>query len=375
MKWTRGDINGAFGDLGTFLPYVVGAITVGGLSVVGVLFGFGVALIGSGLFYGLPMAVQPMKAVSAVLLTSTLTPTEMATAGMMLGGVFLVLGLTGGISWLARVIPQSITTGLVLGLGLAMVLLGSELMLANPWLGMGALAFFLAASRVTSIPLLPAAIVLALIISAVAGVFDPTGLMRFDLTIPTVVLPELSDLPRALELAVLPQIPLTISNAIIVTAAVSASLFPDHAGRVTNRNLAISTGIGNLLLAPLGAMPMCHGAGGVVAQARFGAKTAAAPILLGSLLLVLAVVYGDAVAFLLTTFPLAVAGALLVIAGADLAISRRLLDSRPDCWPVIGVTALVAAFLNPALALVAGAAMEIGRRIISSRHCRHCRPE
>lgn len=370
MRWSRGDFNGAFGDLGTFLPYVVGAITVGGLGVIGVLFGFGIALIGSGLFYGLPMAVQPMKAVSAVLLTSSLTPSEVATAGMVLGGLFLVLGLTGGISWLARVIPQSITTGLVLGLGLAMVLLGGELMLADPWLGIGALGFFLAASRITAIPLLPVAILLALIVSAVVGVFDPAGLVRFNLTIPSVVLPELADLPRALELAVLPQIPLTISNAIIVTAAVSASLFPDHAGRASNRNLALSTGIGNLLLAPLGAIPMCHGAGGVVAQARFGAKTAAAPILLGGLLLVVAVVYGDAVAILLTTFPLAVAGALLAIAGADLAISRRLLESRPDCWPVIGATALVAAFLNPALALVAGAAMELGRRTVVRRYCR-----
>src|SRR3546814_2408937 len=64
-----GELGGACGDLGTFLPYAIGAMTVAGLAPVGVLLGFGVFLVGSGLFYGLPIAVQPMKAVSAILLT------------------------------------------------------------------------------------------------------------------------------------------------------------------------------------------------------------------------------------------------------------------------------------------------------------------
>lgn len=367
MRCTRGDLNGAFGDLGTFLPYVVGAITVGGLSAVGVLFGFGVLLIASGLFYGLPMAVQPMKAVTASLLTSSLSPSEIATAGVMLGALFLVLGLTGSIGWLARTIPQSVTTGLVLGLGLAMVLLGAELMFADIRPGLGALGFFLIAARITRIPLLPVALLLALAGSMVLGWFAPDGLARIQVTLPALVFPQWSDIPRALELAVLPQIPLTLANAIIVTAAVSASLFRGREGRATPRNLALSTGLGNLILTPLGALPMCHGAGGLVAQARFGAKTAAAPVLFGVLLLMAALLFGETAMLLLAAFPLSVAGALLVIAGVDLALTRRLFDARPDCWPVIGITAATAAFISPALALAAGVALEIGRRCLASR--------
>jgi Molybdate transporter of MFS superfamily len=55
------EFGGACGDLGTFIPHVIGAITIAGLAPFGVLFGFGLTLIGSGLFYGIPMAVQPMR--------------------------------------------------------------------------------------------------------------------------------------------------------------------------------------------------------------------------------------------------------------------------------------------------------------------------
>lgn len=371
MKRSPGQLareaNGACGDLGTFLPYAVGAVTVGGLGAVGVLFGFGIALIAAGLFYGLPMAVQPMKAVSAVLLTSGLTPGEVAMAGLLIGASVLLLGLSGGVAWIARRIPPSVTLGLTLGLGLSMAWLGVKLMMDAPLLGAGALAFTIAAMFVTRLPLLALGVV-AVLAAPWLGLRDtvPT-LAGFGLSLPQFALPAWSDLPRALELAVLPQIPLTLSNAIIVTAAVSASLFHEQAARASERNLALSTGLGNLLLAPLGAMPMCHGAGGVVAQHRFGARTCCAPVLLGTVLLASALFAGESAAALLAAFPLPVAGALLVVAGADLAFSKRLFGTRPDCWPVIGVTAAVAFILNPAWALAAGLGMESARSLAARR--------
>ena len=168
---------------------------------------------------------------------------------------------------------------------------------------------------------------------------------------------------RAVELAVVPQVPLTVTNSVIVTAALSRSLFPGAAGaRASERNLALSTGVANLALAPLGAMPMCHGAGGLQAQHRFGARTGAAPILLGLLLLVLGFGLAGSAAALLALIPTAAVGALLVIAGADLALSsRRLFDARPSCWPVIGATAALTLLVNPAAALAGGCALELVR--------------
>jgi hypothetical protein len=75
------EFSGACGDLGTFIPHVIGTITVAGLSPAGVLFGFGTFLISTGLFYGLPLPVQPMKAVSAVILTGGLRSGEVAPLG------------------------------------------------------------------------------------------------------------------------------------------------------------------------------------------------------------------------------------------------------------------------------------------------------
>ena len=115
--WRRlpSELAGACGDLGTFIPHVIGAITIAGLTPAGILVGFGAFLIASGLFYGLPMAVQPMKAISALLVTGQVGPGEIAAAGILLGATLLILGLTGTIGWLARVIPQSVSTGLQLG--------------------------------------------------------------------------------------------------------------------------------------------------------------------------------------------------------------------------------------------------------------------
>jgi len=114
------ECSGACGDLGTFIPHVTGAITVAGLAPAGVLFGFAAFLIATGLLYRLPLPVQPMKAISAVILTGGLRPGEVAAAGMIIGVVLLVLGITGWIGRLARAIPQSVSAGLQLGLGLLM---------------------------------------------------------------------------------------------------------------------------------------------------------------------------------------------------------------------------------------------------------------
>ena len=91
--------------------------------------------------------------------------------------------------------------------------------------------------------------------------------------------------------AVLPQIPLTLTNAIIVTAAVARQLFPNEVNPVTERNLALTTGLGNLLAAPFGGYLMCHGAGGIAGHVRFGARTATAPVLIGLVFVVLGMVF------------------------------------------------------------------------------------
>ncbi|WP_205520948.1 molybdate transporter family protein [Propylenella binzhouense] len=355
------DLGGAFGDLGTFVPHVVGAIAVAGLAPAGVFLGFGLFLVASGLFYGIPMAVQPMKAVSALLLTGELDAGEMAATGLALGIVLLLLGATGTIGRIARLIPQSVTTGLQLGLGLSMVLLGAGFMADEPWIGAAALALLLGLPRL-GLPAAPITVAAALALAALGGGTALPSLSA-EPTLPRLLLPDWSDLAVAVERGLVSQLPLTLTNAIIVTAALARDLFPE-ARSASVRNLALSTGIANLVLAPFGAMPMCHGAGGLQAQYRFGARTGLAPILFGALLILVGCLFAESAVALFRAIPLAAVGALLAIAGADLALSRRLLDARPACRPSIALAAAGLLVFNPAVGLAAGWGAEIVRVLL-----------
>jgi MFS superfamily sulfate permease-like transporter len=361
------ECGGACGDLGTFIPHVIGAITVAGLAPAGVLYGFGSFLIATGLFYGLPLPVQPMKAVSAVILTGGLRSGEVAAAGMMLGIVLLILGITGWIGRLARMIPQSVSAGLQLGLGLLMGVLGVKLMLQTPWIGFGSFAALLLLTRLPRCPAAPIVLVAAAILGWATSNATTPNQIGFIPSLPQLVAPTWAEVWRSLEIAVLPQLSLTLTNAVIVTASLSRELFPATGSIASERNLALSSGLANVLLSPFGAMPMCHGAGGLQAQYRFGARTGLAPIIFGVVVLVLAVGFADHAAALFAIIPIGAVGALLILAGTDLAISRRLFDGKPSCWPVIGVAALVTLTINPALGLVLGWVAELLRSAIVRR--------
>jgi len=356
------EFGGAFGDLGSFLPYVLGALTVGGLAPQGVLLGFGIFLLGAGWFYGVPMAVQPMKAVGAVLLTVGLSAGELAATGMMLGLLLLGLAATGALGRVVKWLPRSVSAGLQLGLGLAMALLGAEWMAQTPWLGALTLVSLVIFLRLPYCPAAPAALGLAVLAGWLAGDIVMPVPLTVDFALPALALPSWDEAGRAFGLAVLPQLPLTLTNAVIITAALAHDLFPATGARVRERNLAWSTGLANLVLTPFGALPMCHGAGGLQAQYRFGARTGAAPMILGGILIILGLACAESAALLLAAIPMAAGGALLFLAGADLALSRRLFDARPECWPAIIVTALLTLLMNPAYGLVAGWAVELLRR-------------
>jgi MFS superfamily sulfate permease-like transporter len=90
-------------------------------------------------------------------------------------------------------------------------------------------------------------------------------------------------------------------------------------------------------------------------------------MILGLMLLVLAVGFADRAAALFAIIPIGAVGALLILAGTDLAISRRLFDGKPSCLPVIGVTALVTLTINPALGLILGWVAELVRAAIVRR--------
>ena len=71
--------------------------------------------------------------------------------------------------------------------------------------------------------------------------------------------------------------------------------------------------------------------------------------------------FASSAAALFAAIPASAVGALLLVAGTDLAMSKRLFDARPHCWPAIAVAAGATALLNPAVGLAAGWAVEFVR--------------
>jgi predicted benzoate:H+ symporter BenE len=327
--WSVGEVSGSLGDLGTFLPHIVGAITVVGMAPTGILTTFGLFYALSGAFYGVPMAVQPMKAASAAVLIEPMQPGAIAGAGLVIGAFFLLIGATGVVSRLARILPPTIAAGLQLGLGLSLAGLGVRLMEKQLWLGVVASAFMLLLMRYRRAPVALAAVIAGIIVGQLLGMAPPFPHLDFGLHLPQLIIPSWSQIVHGTKNAVLPQIPLTLTNAIIVTAAVTRQLFPNEVNPVTERNLALTTGLGNLLAAPFGGYLMCHGAGGIAGHVRFGARTATAPVLIGLVFVVLGIGFGESGYALLKTIPEAVVGGLLLFSGLELALSST---GAPICF-------------------------------------------
>ncbi|KMQ73277.1 putative sulfate/molybdate transporter [Marinobacter subterrani] len=354
------DASGALGDLGTLIPLGLGAIGLAGLAPIPVLVGFAVFYIATGLYYRLPVPVQPMKAVAALLLTTQLSSQSLVAGGVLIGAILLVLGLTGWINGAARLIPRSVLSGLQLGLGMMLAYMSFGLMATSLPLGIVTLA--IVGITLKLCPNWPVALI-GLIGAVVLGtLLGAPGLMLpladpVAFTLPE--LPGIGDWQQAVPTLVLPQLALTLTNAIVLTTLVVGDYFGEQSHRVTPARLSVSTGLANLFLVPLGALPMCHGAGGVAAHHRFGARTGLAPVLLGTGLLMIAIIPGGL--SVIAAIPMAGLGALLFVAAAELGLSRRLWAAKPSCWPVIGITALVTVWVDPFFGLLAGVASETFR--------------
>jgi MFS superfamily sulfate permease-like transporter len=355
------ELSGALGDLGTLLPLMLGTIAVVGLAPMPVLTGFAAFYIATAAYYRLPIPVQPMKAVAAVLLTAHLSPAALAVSGVMIGAALLILGLTGWITRLARLVPQSVLAGLQLGLGLALALVSVDLMTSAPAVALVTVALLLG---LLLVPRYPSALIALAAAIVLAHALDVPGMGLATATLsagPVPLFPSLAEMQRAFSLFVLPQLSLTLTNAVVLTALIAGDYFGDRAAHVTPARLSITSGLANLLLTPLGALPMCHGAGGLAAHYRFGARSGTAPLMLGLALLVFALLPGGLGLAILAAIPAAALGALLLMAAGELALTRRLFDCKPSCRPVIAVTAGVTLCGDPFWGLLAGSCAELVR--------------
>jgi MFS superfamily sulfate permease-like transporter len=361
--YNRHELAGAFGDLGTFIPFVAAYITLNKMDPLGILVAFGVFKVFVGQYFKTPMPVQPMKAIGGMAIAHP----ESITQGMIWGsGIFtavfwLVMGLTGAVSRLYKITARPITRGIMLGLGLSFVLEGVKMMGDQPLVAVIAVAgtfFMLSKEKV------PAMLLLLAFGMVVAFLGNPSLWHDMSQIAVRFRIPEFSmgrigwsDLVAGTLILGLPQVPLTLGNAIIGTAEENNELFPDRPAKV--KTIAVDHGVMNVFSTAIGGIPLCHGAGGMAGHVRFGARTGGALVILGVIILLLGLFFSDSVATIFKMFPPSILGVILFFAGLELAsITRDIGNQRSDVYIMLVVAGL--AMWNMGVAYLAGLVLYYG---------------
>ncbi len=356
---TRLDVAGAFGDVGVLFPIAIALISLNRLNPTAVFLGAGLAYILSGAYFQVPIPVQPLKAVAAIALALHLPASTIASAGLLMGVVLLLIGVTNLAPLLARLFTLPIVRGIQLGLGLLLAREGLRLILERrEGLALGgviALSSLLIALGATAILLayrnslrFPAALVL-LFVGAVLGVLSHwSALPSFAPgPLPLEFLhPQASELKAALVALVIPQFALTFGNSIVASENTAQLLYGTQARRVTTRALSLSIGVMNLLSGVFLAAPMCHGSGGITAHYKFGARSQKSNYIIGGVCLLLALLGASAVG-LLKLIPMTVLGVFLIYVGIQhAAFLRDIVPNRSYLFIAVAVGLVALATTN-----------------------------
>lgn len=381
MQFNRMELAGSLGDLGTLLPMTIGMIMINGMSAVGTFYLIGLFYILAGSYFRIPIAVQPMKVVGAYAIATAMTAQQVAASSLLISFFLTIIALTGAADTIGRAIPKSVVRGVQLSTGILLMRQGIQLILgtstfqlqsgtAEPYfsiqqfgpipLGLTiGLAGLILTFRLLHSKRYPASLVV-LGLGLAAGLlfgnhkdllqispglyfpaFLPFGIPGIDVF--TVVLFSL----------VLPQLPMTMGNAVIATTDLSRDYFKDSASRVTYTSTTLSMALAAAAGFLFGTIPLCHGAGGLAAHYQFGSRTHGSNIIIGSFFLVLAIFFGPHTISLLHLLPLAILGVLLAFAGVQLALAILDMMNRKDMFVVLAMLTITLTS-NLAWAFLAG---------------------
>jgi SulP family sulfate permease len=357
------DISGAFGDIGVLFPISIVLIAQNGFNPTALFLTAGLFYILSAWYFKITMPVQPLKAMAAVAVATGMGSAVINTAGIILGLILIVLALTGLSDTLGRIFPVPVIRGIQLGLGMMLVrasldLMGNDLVIAV-LVGtiLVAHSFFL-----KKIPLLLFILLLGALIAL--GAMEPISLGAVPFA---PGLPDPGLFWVALTMLVLPQISLTMGNAVVATEATARMLYQDRAKRVTFRSVPLSIGIANVASGLVGGVPMCHGSGGLTAHRKFGAASERSGYIIGMSLIVLAVFFGSAALSVISAFPSGILGALLCYVGLQHSMLIR--DIQNDYKAVfIAMTVGITGFLthNLSVGFLVGIVLHYGVSILET---------
>uniref|UniRef100_A0A1D1ZCR4 Molybdate transporter 2 n=1 Tax=Anthurium amnicola TaxID=1678845 RepID=A0A1D1ZCR4_9ARAE len=376
------ELGGSVGDLGTYIPIVLALSLVNGLDLGTTLIFSALYNILTGLLFGVPMPVQPMKSIAAVAISESsahhLTIPQIMAAGISTASVLLVLGATGLMSFFYAFIPLPVVRGVQLSQGLQFAFSAIKYIRYNqdfatgksggprPWLALDGLLLALSAllfvvlftapgdddggghdeappeplpvgatCRRRGFSVVPAALVVFLLGLVLCFVRDPSivGDLKLGPSRIRVVRITWEDWKIGFVRAAIPQIPLSVLNSVIAVCKLSSDLFPDR--DVSAAAVSMSVGAMNLVGCWFGAMPVCHGAGGLAGQYRFGGRSGASVLFLGIGKLALGLVFGNSFVRILGQFPVGLLGVLLLFSGIELAMASRDMGTKESSFVML----------------------------------------
>ncbi|MCF7804772.1 MAG: putative sulfate/molybdate transporter [Candidatus Marinimicrobia bacterium] len=362
------EFSGAIGDLGTTLPLAFALVISNGFPSARIFLLWGIVYIITGWYYKVPVSVQPLKAMAVIAITAGFSAGMLSTAAVLYGVLFIILSSTGLIKWLQKWFSQAIVRGIQLGIGLllakkALALIYEKTLFldgalpAGNWIllmALGTLGILIAGKYLLKRP-----IALVVIVASVAaslffgirpGVEAATGsAVQFSI-------PHWSQWWDILVLLMIPQLPLTLGNAVYAANDACHEFWGKQARRVNTSKLAGSIGLSDIFIGLLGGFPICHGAGGIAAHSRFGGKTGGTTIILGIAFVTLALV-GNLSTFLFL-IPIPILGTLLLFDSWAMIILVRRLADFPKLVTAVTVGTISLATHNLTLALIAGLIIE-----------------
>lgn len=321
------EISGSLGDLGTFLPIAIALSINGTISLSSTLVFSGIANILTGLFFGIPLPVQPMKAIAAVAIANAFTSGEIAAAGIFVAACIFVFSATGLLRWFADVIPIPVVKGIQVGAGLSLIIAAGGSLSKLGWVtpswadnriwAIVAFLFLLTTNYYRQIPYALVVLVVGLVFAIITAT-QVMDLPNFRPWIPLLTVPGDGDWRVGIVQAGIGQLPLTTLNSVIAVVHLAGDLLPEvTTPSITSVGLSVS--IMNLVSCWFGAMPVCHGSGGLAAQYRFGARSGSSVVFLGVLKLLIGFFFGNTLVGLLKSFPYALLGIMVIAAGLELA--------------------------------------------------------
>ncbi|MEI8045859.1 MAG: putative sulfate/molybdate transporter [Bacteroidota bacterium] len=335
----RNELSGAFGDIGTDLPLIIGMILASGLDTASVLITYGVMQLLTAFIYGIPMPVQPLKAVAMIVIAQKIGPNIIYGGGMAIGIVMLILTITGMIDLIAKYIPKVVVRGIQFGLGIQLSMIAlKDYVMSNSYPGyfIAGVAFVITILLLGNRKYPPAIfIILAGIAYALVIHYDVlTGTNLIQITGPKFYTPTLMDMLTGFLILALPQIPLSIGNSIIATRQIAEDHFPEK--KITIRKISLTYSVINLINPFLGGIPTCHGSGGMAGHYAFGARTGGSVAIYGTMFLILGVFFSGSFATVVKIFPLPVLGVILLFEGIWLMVYiKDIIDSKKSFFIAI----------------------------------------